>query len=172
MRAGVSFDDMRGGGVNPDEWSRVKHHFDDALELAPHAREAWMARLAAETPEVRSEVEALIRSHADASPFLEWPLLIDPGELAEALGAQPQDDAATSLPPGTRIGDYEIRREIGRGGMGVVSLAHDVHLARPVALKSLPAQIAGDRRLVERLQREAQAAAAVSHPGIATVYAF
>jgi hypothetical protein len=56
--------------------------------------------------------------------------------------------------------------------MGVVYLAHDVHLARPVALKSLPAQIAGDRRLVERLQREAQAAAAVSHPGIATVYAF
>jgi hypothetical protein len=159
--------------VNSDQWSRVKHHFNDALELAPHARDAWAARLAAEAPEVRAEVEALIRSHADVSAFLEEPIVLDPQELADALDAQaPFDQTATSLAPGTRIGDYEIRREIGRGGMGVVYLAHDVHLARPVALKALPTQIAGDRRLVERLHREAQAAAAVSHPGIATVYAF
>ena len=157
--------------MNPEQWSRVKRHFNDALELAPAAREEWAARLDAEEPEVRTEVEALMRSYAGAADFLDGPALVDPADLADVEGELPSGDG-TSLPPGTRIGDYEIRREIGRGGMGVVYLAQDVHLARPAALKSLPSPIAHNPRLVERLRREAQAAAAVSHPGIATVYAF
>ena len=157
--------------MNTEQWSRVKRHFNEALELAPAARGEWAARLDAEEPEVRTEVEALMRSYAGAADFLDGPALVDPADLADGDGEMPTV-AVTSLPPGTRIGNYEIRREIGRGGMGVVYLAQDVHLARPVALKSLPSTIAHTPLVVERLRREAQAAAAVSHPGIATVYAF
>jgi len=158
--------------VNPEQWSRVKRHFSDALELPAEERTGWEARLAAEEPEVRTEVDALMQSHAEAADFMAAPILVDPADIAEVLDSDPPAAAAVSLPPGTRIGDYEIRREIGRGGMGVVYLAQDVHLARPVALKALPVFGPAHRRLVDRLRREAQAAAAISHPGIATVYAF
>ena len=156
--------------MNPEQWLRVKRHFDDALDLPPGRRGEWAERLASEEPEVRTEVEALVRSYGGAAAFLENPILVDPADFAEAVIGEPLSASAVSLPEGKRVGDFEIRREIGRGGMGVVYLAHDVHLARPVALKALPPL--SDRMLVHRFRREAQAAAAVSHAGIATVYAF
>ena len=156
--------------MNPEQWLRVKRHFDDALDLLPGRRDEWAERLATEEPEVRTQVEALVQSYVGAAAFLEDPILVDPADLADAVIGTPASASAVSLPAGTRVGDFEIRREIGRGGMGVVYLAHDVHLARPVALKALPPL--SDRLLVHRFRREAQAAAAVSHAGIATVYAF
>ena len=156
--------------MNPEQWLRVKRHFDEALDLPPDRRDEWAARLAGEEPEVRTEVEALVQSYVGSADFLEHPILVDPSDLADAGIGEPASASAISLPEGKRVGDFEIRREIGRGGMGVVYLAHDVHLARPVALKALPPL--SDRMLVHRFRREAQAAAAVSHAGIATVYAF
>jgi predicted Ser/Thr protein kinase len=64
-----------------------------------------------------------------------------------------------------------VTREIARGGMGVVYLAHDTRLGRDVAIKALPLAVAADPAHRERLRREARAAAALSHPGIATVFA-
>jgi serine/threonine-protein kinase len=72
---------------------------------------------------------------------------------------------------GRLVGPYIVRHEIGRGGMGVVYLADDTRLSRRVALKALPPELCGDVRRRERLRQEARAAAALSHPGIATVYA-
>ena len=72
---------------------------------------------------------------------------------------------------GTRLGAYIIEREIGRGGMGVVYLAQDTRLGRRVAIKSLPPVLASDRQRRERLRREARAAATISHPSVAVVYA-
>jgi len=71
---------------------------------------------------------------------------------------------------GTDLGRYEIRSEIGRGGMGEVYLAHDTTLDRKVALKILPAEVASDRGRMERFVREAKAAAALNHPNIAHIY--
>jgi hypothetical protein len=157
--------------VTPDQWLRVKRHFDEAIEQGPPGAAAWRQTLEREDPEVRAEVEALLQSHATAGAFLEEPIAIDPADLASDSPG-PGPDAAGRLAPGTRIGDYEIRREIGRGGMGVVYLAYDVNLSRPAALKALPAAAAHDTTLLTRLRREAQAAAAVSHPAVAMVYAF
>jgi serine/threonine-protein kinase len=71
-----------------------------------------------------------------------------------------------------QLGDrYAIERELGRGGMGAVYLARDLRLDRPVALKVLPAELAGDTSLRERFLRETRTAASFSHPNIVPVHA-
>jgi TolB-like protein len=75
-----------------------------------------------------------------------------------------------SLTPGTAIGAYRIVAHLGAGGMGEVYRAHDPRLARDVALKVLPADMAGDPARLERFTREARAIAALNHPHIVTIY--
>jgi len=75
-----------------------------------------------------------------------------------------------ALTPGSRLGSYEIVAGIGAGGMGEVYKARDPRLNRLVALKLLPAAAAKDTEHRERFEREAQAVAALNHPGIVTIY--
>jgi serine/threonine-protein kinase len=67
-------------------------------------------------------------------------------------------------------GRYSLQRELGRGGMGIVYLAHEVALDRPVALKLLPPAMASDPELRERFMREARTAAKLSQPNIVPIY--
>jgi serine/threonine protein kinase len=67
-------------------------------------------------------------------------------------------------------GQYDIEREIGRGGMGVVYLARDLKLDRPVAIKTLPSHLAGSGDVRERFLREARTAAHLSHPSIVPIH--
>lgn len=68
-------------------------------------------------------------------------------------------------------GRYSLERELGRGGMGIVYLAHEVALDRPVALKLLPPGYAARPELRERFLREARTAAKLSHPNIVPIFA-
>jgi serine/threonine-protein kinase len=68
-------------------------------------------------------------------------------------------------------GRYSLERELGRGGMGIVYLAHEVSLDRPVALKVLPPLVATQAPLRERFLREARTAAKLSHPHIVPIFA-
>jgi eukaryotic-like serine/threonine-protein kinase len=68
-------------------------------------------------------------------------------------------------------GEYSLDRELGRGGMGVVYLAREVRLARPVAIKVLPPELARRAELRDAFLHEAQTAAQLSHPNIVPVYA-
>ncbi len=77
----------------------------------------------------------------------------------------------TRLTTGSRIGEFEIVREIGRGGMGIVYEAVQPTLNRRIAIKVLPHALATDENRLRRFEVEAKAAASVNHPHIVPVYA-
>ena len=78
---------------------------------------------------------------------------------------------AAFLPPGSRLGDFEILGELGRGGMGIVYRARQVSLSREVALKVLPGYSRYGRSAVRRFRAEAQAAARLHHTNVVSIYA-
>ena len=82
----------------------------------------------------------------------------------------------TSIPPDAFAlsqalnGQYEVLREVGRGGMGIVFLARDLKLERLVAIKTLPPTLASDEVIRARFLREARTAAALGHPNIVPIH--
>lgn len=75
-----------------------------------------------------------------------------------------------TLAQGTKLGRYEIRSQLGAGGMGEVYLAVDTELDRTVAIKILPSALAADQQRLHRFIQEAKAASALNHPHILTIY--
>ena len=128
------------------------------------ARQRLLDRTAATDAALADEVRSLLAVHtASDQRFLEEP--------AWAVAPTLAFEAEPAMAAGTDIGPYRIVKEIGRGGMGVVYEAEDTRLRRTVALKALPAEYARDPVRRERLTREARAAASLTHPSIATIYA-
>jgi predicted Ser/Thr protein kinase len=139
-------------------WEQLKQAFQGALERPPHERTAWLEEVCAGDAELLRQARLLFEAHETPDTFLLEPAAVDPADLA-------------AWSPGDVVGAYRILEELGRGGMGVVYLAEDTRLQRKVALKALATPVPADAELRERLAREARAAATISHPSVATVYA-
>src|SRR5437899_12438565 len=77
---------------------------------------------------------------------------------------------SSSISAGTKIGRYEIRSQIGAGGMGEVYRALDTELDRTVAIKILPDSLASDQQRLQRFIQEAKSASALNHPHILTIH--
>src|SRR5215475_7138473 len=75
-----------------------------------------------------------------------------------------------ALTTGTKLGRYEIRSQLGAGGMGEVYLARDTRLDRKVAVKILPDEVGADPDRMKRFVQEAKAASGLNHPNIITIY--
>jgi serine/threonine-protein kinase len=148
--------------MTPAQRQRVRDIFEGALDRRPAERATWAAGQAGDDPVVREEVLSLLDYDRRAGSFLTEPIL----ERVPDLLA---DDGP--LQAGTALGSFTIVRELGRGGMGRVYLAADARLGRQVALKVLAPALTRDPLQRERLRREARAAAALTHPGVCSVYA-
>ena len=99
-----------------------------------------------------------------------FPALVEVEEVEKVARNDALHGRSRAVPPLSELGDYRIVREIGHGGMGVVYEAEQVSLGRRVALKVLPRQVAGDRKVLERFRREAKAAARLHHSNIVPVF--
>ena len=148
--------------MDAERWRRINTLFHAALERDPGGREAFIDAACAGDPALRAEVLSLLQMHNGPGVVDRPAVEADPGLLPSA-----GDDPLI----GRRLGPYEVTGLLGRGGMGIVYLGHDTRLRRPVAIKALPPAVTQDDRMRARLRREAMAAGALSHPGIATVFA-
>ena len=125
--------------------------------------------LLASHPELAAAARAFFADHDRVQQVAES-LRPAPAGLLPTLGAgesPPSDNGLGKVP---YFGDYEIVREIARGGMGVVFQARQVSLNRPVALKMILAGQLADETDVKRFYTEAEAAANLDHPGIVPIY--
>ena len=107
----------------------------------------------------------VIARHPDLRPELD--LCLDMLEAGHGPAVSPRPPVVA----GTRLGDFTVLREIGRGGMGVVYEAEQAGVGRKVALKVLRHHLTIDERHVARFRREARAAGRVRHPNVVTVHA-
>jgi len=144
-----------------ENWQKVKQVFNDALEISPSEREAFLDQICADNRDLRRDVEILLKSFEE--DFLEKPAI---GQVAETIAEE-----QILFKSGDKIGDYKIIKSLGIGGQGAVFLAEDLQLKRAVAIKFLPsAETSADSRANKRFRREAQAAAALSHPNICAIH--
>jgi len=148
--------------INAADWATVNRLLEQALELPPNRRDAWLDTLPDEHAQLRPTLQQLL-TRADApetTDFLRTLPKLDRG--AESATA----DRAES----EQVGPYRLIRPLGQGGMGIVWLAEriDGSLKRQVALK-LPL-IGGAPAMRERLARERDLLAALEHPNIARLY--
>lgn len=151
--------------MNAEAWSAIQEIFESALARKPEERSAFLDQACHEVS-WRDEVGALLAEH-DSLPT---------GFMSTYDGAEAErQDSATATPDpriGKNIGRYQVRRVIGRGGMGTVYLAVDTKLDRQVAIKLLPHKFEDDLHRRELLEREARTAAQLNHPNVATIYEF
>jgi serine/threonine protein kinase/formylglycine-generating enzyme required for sulfatase activity len=129
--------------------------------LRPEERAEYLDRVC-NGSDIRGEVESLLSSLDSAESFLETPAVAG---IADAL-----DPPSPELENGRRFAHYEIIRQIGEGGMGVVYLGRDTRLDRPVAIKLLNKRFERNPDNIRRFVQEAKAASALNHPNILTIF--
>jgi len=140
--------------VTPERWSRIREVLGAALETPEAERPRFLDSVCGGDASLRAQVEQLLAAEKDGT----WE---SPAAKLSVFAAE--------LVPGDAVAHFRIQGRVGEGGMGVVYRAYDTRLERVVALKVLPAGLP-DKGRTARFEREARAAAALSHPNIVAVY--
>ena len=147
--------------MTPERWKQIDQLFHAALACGADQREQFLTTHCRGDESLQREVESLLSSHEEADGFA-----TSAGDLAaEMLRTQ-----EPVYKPGKQIANYTIVHKLGSGGMGEVYLADDIRLKRKIALKLLPPHFTVNPDRVRRFEREAQAASALNHPNIVTIY--
>jgi len=178
--------------MNTDRWNRVKEIFNEACELSPAARRAYVRKACHGDVELEAEVMTLLRADGESSTLLD---LVPEGPATEswidrlsvekpdkasgddAANVAPEQQGAKESGRGTgqkniqQVGPYRIIRELGRGGMGVVYLAEraDGQFRKKMALKLVKRGMDTDE-ILHRFRHERQILATLEHPNIARLY--
>ncbi|HEX6188418.1 MAG TPA: protein kinase [Pyrinomonadaceae bacterium] len=148
--------------MHSTRWKEIDGLLQECLDLDHEASAQLLQKVGERDAELKAKVEALLAIDAKGWDFIE--------SAAFESAAPFMADDQPRLTPGDRIGHYEIVELIGRGGMGEVYVAKDQNLNRMVALKFLTAEYTEDKDRLVRFEREAQAASALNHPHILTIY--
>jgi serine/threonine protein kinase/Tol biopolymer transport system component len=149
--------------MTPERWQKIEQFYHSALERDVGLRAAYLQEVCAGDDSLRLEVESLLAQDSSAQGFLEKPVV-------EAAGKMLADQQRQSSLLGRQLGAYKIISSLGAGGMGEVYKALDTRLERTVAIKVLPAHLAGRAESRERFEREAKTIANLNHPHICTLY--
>ena len=149
---------------SPDLLAVLRVLLDQALELPPGERTAWLAELKHAQPDQAREVERLLAEEA----ALDEALFLGDGQRALGPDASPGTDGPRTTLAGYRIGAWTLERPLGQGGMGTVWLARrtDGRFEGTAAVK-LPSVALLDVLGAERFRREGTVLARLSHPHIA-----
>lgn len=155
--------------MSTDSLNKIERLFHEALKQKPEERNAFLTEHSNGDPSIIAEVESLLAVHKD-TPAL-------PGKAAwmDFLKTSKRRYSHDDLKPDPdlpfeRLGDYKLIRRLGQGGMGIVYLAIQEPLSRPVALKIIRPERKGSFEIESRFLREAEAISKLNHPGIITVY--
>ena len=136
---------------------------EEVTDLAVAGDEYAIERLLASHPEHAAEIERVL-------PAIRMIQEVKPGPaMTDSTNAVPEDRASATTLRG-RLGDFQLIREIGRGGMGIVYEAEQLLIGRRVAVKVLPRAAMLDQRQLARFQNEARAAATLNHSHIVPLY--
>jgi len=148
-----------------DRWQRLESLFHEAAGLEPAAREAFLEERCAGDVTLKEEVESLLASADQPMDFIDR-------RIQDAAQDVVENRRPLVLRPGMKFSRYEVIRSAGAGGMGQVYVSRDTQLRRNVALKLLAPHLTRDQRVVRRFAQEANAASALNHPNILTLYDF
>ncbi len=150
------------GPINDNQEKSIEEAVQQFVDAQLQGREPDIDEFAKQYPELEHRLRQRILNLQKINALFDSIVQVDENDFEDTLI---RDNLI-----GRKLGGFEIVKVIGRGGMGVVYLAHDTKLDRSVAIKSIPAKLADDSTTRMRFHREAKLLASLNHPNIAVIH--